>query len=42
MKPFTILALLAIALTLAGCSDPPDYRYKLTLEVETPDGIKRG
>lgn len=35
---------LAIAAGLGACgeSNPPGYRYKLTLNVETPDGIKRG
>lgn len=37
---------LAATLLLAGCSalaDPtPDYRYRLTVEVETPEGVKTG
>jgi len=33
----------AAALVLAGCGDGyPDYRYKMTVEVETPDGLKTG
>lgn len=35
---FLIFAALAIGLT--GCSDPPSFRYKMTFEVETPDGVK--
>ncbi|NMW31963.1 hypothetical protein HKD42_07815, partial [Altererythrobacter sp. RZ02] len=34
------------AMTLSGCGlgpDPtPDYRYRLTVEVETPEGLKSG
>lgn len=38
-----VLGLVAggIALLLAGCGDPfPDYRYKMTIYVETPEGEK--
>lgn len=36
-------AVLAVALTLAGCGGRSEsYRYKLTLAVDTPDGVKRG
>jgi len=42
----TSLALLLIPLVLflAACDDPaaPDYRYRLTVEVETPEGLKTG
>lgn len=38
-----ITALLAIALTLFGCGGKSaSFRYKLTLAVNTPEGIKRG
>ncbi|PLK22388.1 hypothetical protein C0V72_15100 [Porphyrobacter sp. TH134] len=40
----TCLAL--AALVLAGCAvvedKAPDYRYRLTVEIETPDGVKSG
>lgn len=43
MRIGALIAVLAAALLLAGCSvNPPGYRYKLTLEVETPEGIARG
>jgi hypothetical protein len=35
-------AALAIAVALAGCGRTESYRYKLTLAVNTPEGIKRG
>lgn len=41
----TIAALLTGALLLGGCSAEdraPDYRYRLTVEVETPEGLKSG
>lgn len=31
-----------LALGLAGCGRSESYRYKLTLAVNTPDGVKRG
>lgn len=34
-------AVLAIAVTVAGCAKTEGYHYKLTLAVNTPDGIKR-
>lgn len=40
-----IIWLLLAALSLAGCglvNDVPDYRYRLTVEVETPDGLRTG
>jgi hypothetical protein len=41
-RAFQRLAVLTvIALGLAGCSRDETYRYKLTLAVKTPDGIKR-
>jgi hypothetical protein len=41
-RSFLHLAVLTlIALGLAGCSRSESYRYKLTLAVNTPDGIKR-
>ena len=44
MSPFSIrlVALFAISLCLAGCGRSESYRYKLTLAVNTPDGVKRG
>lgn len=34
------------ALMLSGCAvaedKTPDYRYRLTVEVETPEGVKSG
>jgi len=35
-------AVLAMALVLAGCWKSERYRYKLTLAVNTPEGVKRG
>jgi hypothetical protein len=36
-------AILLAALLLAGCTDDtPDYRYRLTVEVETPQGLRTG
>ncbi|MEH2524893.1 MULTISPECIES: hypothetical protein [unclassified Bradyrhizobium] len=35
-------AVLAVALALAGCGRSESYRYKLTLAVNTADGVKRG
>jgi len=32
----------ALVLGLTGCSKAESYRYKLTLAVNTPDGVKRG
>src|SRR5258708_40333662 len=32
----------AMAVALAGCGRTESYRYKLTLAVNTPDGVKRG
>jgi hypothetical protein len=37
-----LAAMVMIALALAGCGRTESYRYKLTLAVNTPDGIKRG
>ena len=39
--------LLAFAFVLGGCSltesdKTPDYRYRLTVEVDTPEGLKIG
>jgi hypothetical protein len=40
---FVRLAVLAVAaLALAGCWGSESYRYKLTLAVNTPTGVKRG
>jgi hypothetical protein len=36
-----LVAVAAIALGLADCSKVMPYRYKLTLAVNTPDGVKR-
>jgi hypothetical protein len=45
MLPRSLLRLVAIAatsLSLAGCGRTETYRYKLTLAVDTPEGVKRG
>jgi|JI8StandDraft_2_1071088.scaffolds.fasta_scaffold119900_2 hypothetical protein len=47
MTPILQAAWLALAaLMLSGCNvaedEAPDYRYRLTVEVETPDGLKTG
>lgn len=36
---FRVLALVAVPIALAGCTTD-DYRYKLTLTLDTPDGPK--
>lgn len=40
----TLGSLLALGtLALAGCGDPtPTYRYRLTVEVNTPEGLRTG
>jgi hypothetical protein len=40
MKPKLLAALLAITMMLPGCYTQQVYYYKLTLTVDTPDGIK--
>ena len=35
-------AVLAMVVTLAGCGRSEGYRYKLTLAINTPDGVRRG
>jgi hypothetical protein len=35
-------AVVALSLCLAGCGKSESYRYKLTLTVNTPAGVKRG
>jgi len=44
MSPFSVRlgALVAISLCLACCGRSEAYRYKLTLAVNTPNGVKRG
>jgi hypothetical protein len=37
-----LVALVAMGLCLAGCGKTETYRYKLTLAVDTPEGVKRG
>jgi hypothetical protein len=37
---FAVAAVMALA--LAACGRSESYRYKLTLAVDTPDGVKRG
>lgn len=40
-----MIGLLLAALSLAGCGSAdelPDYRYRLTVEVETPEGLRTG
>jgi hypothetical protein len=39
--PIRFGALVALSICLAGCGRSESYRYKLTLAVNTPDGIKR-
>ena len=42
-RPFAPLFLFLAALALTGCGDAaPDYRYRLTVEVETPEGLRSG
>jgi hypothetical protein len=42
MKRLAVLALVAaMAVALPGCGRTESYRYKLTLAVDTPDGVKR-
>jgi hypothetical protein len=43
MLPFftRLVALVAVGLCLAGCGRTEAYRYKLTLAVNTPNGVKR-
>jgi hypothetical protein len=36
------IAVAAMGLCLAGCGRTESYRYKLTLGVNTPEGVKRG
>ena len=44
MSPFLnrLGALVAISLCLTGCGRSESFRYKLTLAVNTPEGVKRG
>lgn len=37
-----LLALVAAAMTLAGCGEQVQWNQKLTVAVETPDGLKTG
>ena len=37
-----VVVVLAIAVTLVGCGRSGSYRYKLSIAVNTPNGIKRG
>jgi hypothetical protein len=37
-----LVAVAATSLCLAGCGKTEAYRYKLTLAVNTPQGVKRG
>jgi hypothetical protein len=37
-----LMAVAAMGLCLAGCGKTESYRYKLTLAVNTPEGVKRG
>jgi hypothetical protein len=37
-----LVAVVAMGLCLAGCGRSETYRYKLTLAVNTPEGVKRG
>jgi len=45
LRGFLVGALLSTLLGSAGCNaedNAPDYRYRLTVEVETPEGLKTG
>jgi 1,6-anhydro-N-acetylmuramate kinase len=37
-----LAAIFAMTLALAGCGRTESYRYKLTLSVNTPQGVRRG
>jgi hypothetical protein len=37
-----LMAVAVMSLCLAGCGKTESYRYKLTLAVNTPEGVKRG
>jgi hypothetical protein len=37
-----IVAIFCVALALTGCGRSENYRYKLTLSLNTPDGVKTG
>ena len=39
--PLRLGALALLAFCLAGCGKSESYRYKLTVEVNTPEGVKR-
>lgn len=39
---FRLAILVCAALALAGCGRSASYRYKLTLSLDTPDGVKTG
>lgn len=38
----SLLAMFALSACLGGDDRTPDYRYRLTVEVETPEGLKTG
>lgn len=43
LRPGVVLALiLATGILLTGCGQSDEFRYKLTLSVDTPDGVKTG
>jgi hypothetical protein len=45
MRSLSLMRLVAVAamgLCLAGCGRTESYRYKLTLAVDTPEGVRRG
>ncbi|MDP3550575.1 MAG: hypothetical protein Q8R81_09275, partial [Novosphingobium sp.] len=43
MKALRVFLLgLCMALSLAGCGNKETMRYKMTVEVETPEGLKTG
>ena len=45
MTHLSVPFLVALSLFAASCSErdlAPDYRYRLTVEVETPEGLRSG
>ncbi|MEM7703663.1 MAG: hypothetical protein AAF251_17130 [Pseudomonadota bacterium] len=42
MRAATTLLALVFALILAGCTSNETFRYRMTVEVETPEGVRTG